>query len=109
MKLIIPSESPDCAANSDIRMTQLSVTGGNAMNRIGHDPKAEAKNKALDEIRLGDTVEYQKKHGQVIGIYSSSDRARWVTVKILGPVTRHFPEHTWEGWPLKEILEGEMR
>jgi len=72
---------------------------------LGDGPKPTAESgaqKSRPKVRLGDTVEYQKKHGQVIGIYSSSDRARWVTVKILGPVTRHFPEHTWEGWPLLE-------
>jgi len=69
MKLIVPSESPDCAASSDIRMTQLSTTGGNTMNDKGLNlsPKqraalevgfkhliaerGEAEAKALSEVR----------------------------------------------------------
>jgi len=55
MRLTVPSESPDCAASSDIRMTQLSVTGGNTMSdtimMTHYDKKAVARAKALYKAR----------------------------------------------------------
>jgi len=56
MKLIVPSESPDCAASSDTWMTRPTVTVGrdtmsDTIMVTHYDRKAEARAKALREVR----------------------------------------------------------